>query len=456
MKLLGLPNELLLHIALFLDHPKHLFSLLRANRHLSILLPPALKRLAETHTSSTIIQIFWTAITRNSEALQSLLETGAKVTISNKSGSTLHEVPGRGGNIDQIIAQAATISICRNEGTYRRYTGSGLHWAIKTGGGKLLKLLLNGGADIENTDSELKTPLDLAASIGNAELVRVLLEKGADRSSRARFGCTPLHRARDKAHMEAFRALLEENGAAIRYKDGAHLIHVVAAHPFGDDVDAIQMLLQRGAKVTDKDDLGQTALHFAAGAGNRKIVQLLLEEGADVNYVGKTSSVISLACKGGHIEVAKILFDKASLSFRDNKKMTPLHLAIEHLNYDDVVPLLLRKGFSVDVRDASGATPLRLAVFAGKIDVAELLIEYGADVNAVDSTSQTALHLVATREIRKNEYSITRLLLDSGADVNTQDADGMTALHYAVSKGKERLINLLMGARPDGLGNLVI
>lgn len=448
--LLDLPNEIIILIAESFDPPKGLFSLLRANRRLANLLRPVLKRLTSTHSNDIALRICWAAITADKPLLQSLIEIDARIVIKRHlSGGVIHEAPGKCEDLAPIVELATTNLIYIYEGSYKQYGGSGLHWAAKTGGEKLAELFLDQNAPLEIKDSNGKTPLDLAAMNGHAGIVRLLLEKGADRFSRARFGETPLHKARDRGHMEAFGVLLEEGSVPIKYKDGAGLLHLVAAHPSSDDVDVVELLLRRGAGITDRDDRGRTPLYFAIVAGNRRIAKLLLDAGADANNIGTVESAISLASKHGHIELAKILFNMAPLNFLDSENRTPLHLAIVYFNYDDVVPHLLGKGFNVNVQDKTGTTPLHLAALAGKTSVAALLLKHGADVNAIDKSSRAALHLVAARAERNNERSITKLLLDSGADVNIQDAGGMTVLHHAVLGKNKRLIRLLIEARPD-------
>jgi ankyrin repeat protein len=118
----------------------------------------------------------------------------------------------------------------------------------------------------------------------------------------------------------------------------------------------------------------------------------------------------------------------------------------------------------------TGQTPLLLALRSGYLNVAELLIDRGADVNAADETGETALLFAAGTAFRGDARAIAvsgidyrgqnaeildaglrnanrRLvdrLLARGADVNARDKDGTTPLHRAAHIGDEVLAELLL------------
>lgn len=102
-----------------------------------------------------------------------------------------------------------------------------------------------------------------------------------------------------------------------------------------------ELLLERGADVNAADTLFNTPLHLAALVDNQEVVKLLIERGADVNA-------------------------------RNNRGWTPLHIAA-YWNRKDIAKLLLENGANPTVGDSSGKTPKDAAIEAGNEEIAKLI-----------------------------------------------------------------------------------
>ena len=169
----------------------------------------------------------------------------------------------------------------------------------------------------------------------------------------------------------------------------------------------------------------QSPLHSAVQMRNQEIVKHLLHSGADINAKDeKLMTPLHIA----EAQMAKFLIHNgANITAKDNKSWTPLFYAV--LNSDsETAQLLIDHGAKVNATDEFGKQPLQYAVANGYINTARTLIENGANVNAKDRHNVTALHEAA----KYGGLEIVKLLVNHGAD-NTSKTDlGQTALDLAI------------------------
>lgn len=126
-------------------------------------------------------------------------------------------------------------------------------------------------------------------------------------------------------------------------------------------------------------------------------------------------------------------------------RATLLHFAV-YAGQSDAVAVLLDNEASLDaVAHPNGASPLIWAAVDGKVKIAKLLIDHGANIHIATDEEVTALHFAALQ----GHTSMVRLLLGEGADVNAQEHRQWTALHFSAQEGHAALIEPLIDAGAD-------
>ncbi|KAF5019949.1 hypothetical protein F66182_8046, partial [Fusarium sp. NRRL 66182] len=134
-----------------------------------------------------------------------------------------------------------------------------------------------------------------------------------------------------------------------------------------------------------------------------------------------------------------------------HRDRTPLSWAAQE-DRSGIVKVLIRSGVSIEEEDRAQYRPLMRALEQGHSDMAQLLMNQGADVNAQHGRHGWSALIWAAR---RGDELIARILIDRGADVNATDIHGWTALIWASSGGKKAVVQLLVesGADVDAMSN---
>ena len=111
-----------------------------------------------------------------------------------------------------------------------------------------------------------------------------------------------------------------------------------------------------------------------------------------------------------------------------------------------LVRTLLAAGADANVCDEEGRTPLMVAAQVGVVATLQVLLEYGADVDAVDGVKQQTALMSA---IPLGYLPNIKCLIEAGADLNARDWEGNTALHYAVEHNYIYTVGVLLAAGAD-------
>lgn len=282
--------------------------------------------------------------------------------------------------------------------------------AIWDGDAEKVDSLIDDIGDVNVRDEAGNTPLHVAAisKSTSPEVITLLFEHGADPDIKNGKGLTPADLAMQYLRHEV-TALLVKKGAAVSSLQMAAYL--------GQE-DRVEAFVERGMAVDDRDDVGRTALFYAACAGYDALAERLIARGADVH-----------AAQG-------------------NSHQTALHGAAI-CGHASTTQLLLDRGARVNAVDGLGQTPLQYACVSGSIDTAALLIANEADVSIPDASGRSVLHWAAAI----GSPRLAALTLSKGADINAPDQEGQTPLDVAVYGGSKEMVKLLVsgGAQVSSL-----
>jgi uncharacterized protein len=201
---------------------------------------------------------------------------------------------------------------------------------------------------------------------------------------------------------------------------------------------------------------GDSPLTKAVNAGDIQAVRALIKSGADVNArSGDGSTPLLWAAHSSNDDIARMLIAaKAAVNVANDYGITPL-LEASKTGDAAMMELLLQAGANPSLAHPEGQTPLLAAARSGIAPAVRLLVARGVDVNAAETYQQTTPLMWAAAE---NHLDVVDLLIKAGADVNRQahvtsvkdrkNADhptgGFTPLMWAARAGNETMVRRLV------------
>jgi len=339
--------------------------------------------------------------------------------------------------------------------------------AAWNGHAEIADLLVKAGAKIDVRNYDGRTPLHLASKYGHPAIVKLLLEAGADPNVKDTGGSTPLTFAVEGDYLKIAQALLKA-GADVNLHGALHKSPVVIAIQdrkeqlvkffetqkldtpsrllcavYDGDVEKVKRLFAAGVDPNDKH--GLAPLRLAVSKGHEELVRILIAAGTEVNSEDRSPFQFTLlieASQRGQDQIVRILLDSgADANAQDEEGFTALMWAVmgEHRK---TVQLLLKRDAEPDVTiplantGGNGETALVFAAYKSDIDMIELLLNAGADINAGGALAEAASH---------GKMAPAELLVARGADVNWRNPrNRRSVLRDAAESGHVRIAKFLI------------
>ena len=303
---------------------------------------------------------------------------------------------------------------------------NGLWTALRNENEALLRVLLEGGADVNIERGKGDTPFRVVCTRGLPYFAKILIEAGANYNFKEKsLGKTSLRAAAHFGRTEMVQLLLDLGlDPDVRDDWGWTPLHV-AINP-----ETAKALIDGGADIHAKAKDGNKAIHSLVGENMIESVEYLLSLGVDVDTPGKNNmTALHQASIFNHKDAASLLINNgADIQAEDDNGMTCLHFA----RSEEMVEYLISKGANVNASAKDKTTPLH---FSSNNNIASLLINSGANIAATDLDGATPLHWAAS-----SRQDVARVLIDAGAPINAKDKSGSTPLDFAGDEIKALLI----------------
>lgn len=361
-------------------------------------------------------------------------------------------------------------------------------------------LLSRPGVEVNQGSNPKESPLCYASSHGYADIVEALLKAGANTAERDKkcfSGLAPLHYAVSHNRVEVIKLLLDAGAdptIATDFNDPSsrghhdpsafemactcgHFAALAAFLPYIQSkklmsnavswivptkrADMLALVLASPLVDVNEQIRGLTPLLLASAYRQASMVKMLLQAGADITIVYDSDHY-----RSGHREAGQTVLHLWA-ALQPGISSIPHHYRSSDFEPEatmEVFNLLVKAGADVNERNQTGSTPLH---YVQDALAARLLIDAGADVNAVNKRGETLLHLTGDRatvqylveeanaslnldntqdppllmRLRQGGADIAeqiQMFLDHGADPNVVDASGHTALHIVVQQSRRR------------------
>ena len=212
---------------------------------------------------------------------------------------------------------------------------------------------------------------------------------------------------------------------------------------FARDKEIIQLLLDKGADPNTKDG-GRSPLMLAR---DKEIAQLLIEKGADPNLQGQMGTTLMYVLFVKNNPVAQLLLENGVDPNTETKNGTAL-IKAAHAGNAEGVQLLIDWGVEIKSESESVKFAFTQAVSHGHIEVVKIFLKYGMDPNYTDSSDITPLMTTTQHDYNPK---LAMILIQNKADPNIQGLGGNTVLMMAAINNSKNVAQILLdnGADPN-------
>jgi ankyrin repeat protein len=356
-----------------------------------------------------VTPLFLAATNGSSEMIDVLLGAKANANDALPTGETVLMEAVRGGNL-QVVKRLLAAGAKPNASQASKGQ-TALMWAATAQQVDIAKALIEGGADVHAASTAGFTPLLFAAREGGIDMVRYLLSVGADVNEHSKDGTTTLLAATVRGYAKLAIFVLDQGAkpdgdlstagyaplhwAAARFDDVLQPVNNQSINEWSplmgipdrsDKIALIRKLLDKGADVNARAAKGlpatfgdhhatATPLLVAAGSGDAEVMQLLLQKGADPLARGGGGDPMRGSSPGGATAIMVACGGNVDTS-----------VVISEAQRIEAIKLAIKAGVDVNAADEKGYRAMHVAASNGYHGIIKVLLENGADLNAVTNS----------------------------------------------------------------------
>ncbi|XP_022353511.1 ankyrin repeat and SOCS box protein 14 [Enhydra lutris kenyoni] len=283
---------------------------------------------------------------------------------------------------------------------------------------EMAALLISYGADVNLRCTNERTALHEAAKLGRQDIVKLMLVSGAHPDPQSSYGFTPLALAAQSGHTEVMEMLLQKGANALGQASDSSSILLEAAG--GGNPDSVTLLLEHGADANIPKNSGHLPIHVAADRGHLLALKILVPV-TDLAAIKRSGiSPVHCAAAGAHSECLELLIqegfdvnfmlDQRIRKHYDDHRKSALYFAVSNGDLSSVKLLL-----------SAGALPnqdpvncLQIALRMGNYELISLLLRHGANVNYFCRVNP--LHFPSALQYALKDEVMLRMLLNYGYD----------------------------------------
>ena len=250
---------------------------------------------------------------------------------------------------------------------------------IRNGDARGALAAIRAGADVNATQADGSTPLLWAVYNVDHALVQELLSRGANPDARNTLGATALAEAVNLADEQMVRLLLKARADPNLANDSGQTPLMLAAST--GSLPIVQMLVKAGAHVNVREKTrDQTPLMWAIGNGNAAVVEFLIKHKAEVDVRAAAN------------DWGNQITSEPRAQYRPTGGLTPL-LYATRFGCVECARLLLKAGANIDRPTPDGVTPLMNAIDNLQYEMANFLLDQGANPHLTDWWGRNALYV---------------------------------------------------------------